>query len=242
MENDDFLNLDWDIQTNHIYDLDFRKMMANEFNIEWELLSRFFARLEIAAAYSPEMAKSRSESPTAKATRDAWMAVSTSAEKMMVEIDKADLILENDVRSSLAWRMIEIDQANDPSLEFEPTTLEEKARQDKLFERHFTKADEILRALEEFAVTAMVIFDELPASRRGPKFDFELWYWIQGVMFAWEHDLGRKFTRDVDDSGEPISEAARMLAMAAERTPYEKTKALNMMKKVISSSRGSDIH
>ena len=242
MPDDAYSNFDWDIQPNHIYDLDFRKKMASEFKIERELAWGFFLRLEIAAATSPEMARTRAESPTDKATRDAWAAVSASAEKMMVEIDKANLVLENDVRSSLAWRMIELDQTKDPSLELEPTTSEEKARQDKLFERHFTKADEILRALEEFSVTAMVFVEELPASRRGPKFDFELWSWIQCVKFAWEHDLGRKFTRDVDDSGEPISEAARMLVMAAERTPYEKTKALNMMKKVISSSRGNDIH
>jgi hypothetical protein len=160
----------------------------------------------------------------------------------MKDLESVEGILEFDVASDLGWHILEQNPEDHLTVISEPQSHEEAAKINATIDRYEAKASEIIAAITKFSLLAEELIEELPPSRRGPKQDWELMSWVLGIHTRWEHLLGRKFTRDVDDSGEPISEAARFVAMATEGTPYEKTTALNMMKKVISMHRKIDIH
>jgi hypothetical protein len=242
MTMDDYSDFDWDVQPSHIYDIEFRKRMVREFNIEKDRAWAFFMRVEVAASSSPDMAFIFYNSPSEKTVRDTWLAISSCASNLMSEIESADDVLEIGVANELGWYLVEQDEAKDPALAREPESFEESIEQDAFYDRRLADGKSILEVVRQFSRMANAITDELPLPKRGPKLDQELWHWVQGIKHAWQHDLGRKFTRDIDSNGEPISEAARFVAMATENTPYDKNKALHMMKRVISSARHFDNH
>jgi hypothetical protein len=242
MNKDDYSDFDWDIQPDHVYDIEFRKRMIQEFKIDKDLVWAFFLRIEGSVQFASEMVAPSRQGPTDKVTRNSWVAVSSSAENLLRAIEDANEVLEYAIGDGLGWHLIEQDQAENPELDREPQSLDEMKEQEAFFNRHIATGNDIIDVLRRFSRLANAVTNELPPTKRGPKLDKELWCWVQSVRYAWEHDLGRQFTRDVDDTGEPISEAARFVAMATERTPYGKTKALNMMKKAIAQSRKLDFH
>jgi hypothetical protein len=138
--------------------------------------------------------------------------------------------------------MMEHNQADSLINYSSPKSFKEAETQDAMRDRYQSKASEIIVTIMAFSRLAKELHDELLPSRRGPQQNWELFFWVQAIRTSWEDYLGRKFTRDVDDSGEPISEAAQFVAMATEGTPYEKTEALNMMKKSIATTRNTDFH
>lgn len=242
MNEYDYSDFDWDIQPDDIYNFDFRERFVREFRVERYHAHDFFLHLENAVSSAQERADLHRQTPSKKSAIAAWTAVSTSAAKLMKDLEAAEEVLEFDVASDLGWHMLEQNPEDSLTVSSEPTNHEEAATIDALIKRYESKGSEIIAAIAKFSQLAKELVKELPPSRRGPKQDWELFFWVGGISIRWEIDLGRKFTRDVDDSGEPISEAARFVAMATEGTPYEKTTALNMMKKVISKTRKANIH
>jgi hypothetical protein len=242
MDEYDDSDFDWNIQPDDIYGVSFRERFVREFRVERNLAYEFFLFQEDAVTNAREMADSRAQNPSEKTITAAWTAVSTSATKLIKDLDSVEEVLELGVKSDLGWQILKQNPEDHLTVISEPTSHEE---QDKIYatiDRYELKSAKIIAAVFELSLLAKELLEELPPSRRGPKQDWELMSWVLGIHTRWEHLLGRKFTRDVDDSGEPISEAARFVAMATEGTPYEKTTALNMMKKVISMHRKIDIH
>ncbi len=90
--------------------------------------------------------------------------------------------------------------------------------------------------LRQYASEALA---EIPPQRTGRKAVEPMRMWMTNIAATWSDLLGRPFTRDVHDNGEPISEAARFCVTAfAEldpKTPPETV--LNAMKKTITAQR-----
>jgi hypothetical protein len=242
MDEYDDSDFDWNIQPDDIYGVSFRERFMRQFQVERNLAYEFFLFQEDAVRDAREMVDLRAQSPSEKSVTAAWTAVSNSATKLMKDLESVEGILEFDVASDLGWHILEQNPEDHLTVISEPQSHEEAAKINATIDRYEAKASEIIAAITKFSLLAEELIEELPPSRRGPKQDWELIFWVQGIRVRWEHLLGRKFTRDVDDSGEPISEAAQFVAMATEGTPYEKTTALNMMKKVISRHRKINIH
>jgi hypothetical protein len=242
MDEYDDSDFDWNIQPDDIYGVSFRERFVREFQVDRNLAYEFFLFQEDAVKDAREMTDLRAQNPSEKSVKAAWTAVSTSAKKLMKDLKSVEEVLDLDVKIDLGWYISKQNPEDHLTVISEPTSHEEQAKIYAIIDRYESKASEIIGAITEFSLLAEELLEELPPSRRGPKQDWELMSWVRGIHIRWEHLLGRKFTRDVDDSGEPISEAARFVAMATEGTPYEKTTALNMMKKVISMHRKIDIH
>jgi hypothetical protein len=242
MDKYDFSNLAWFSEQDDIYGVDFRERFMREFRVEKNLAEDFFLHLETALPYSKNMADLRRQFPSEKSVKSAWAAISTTATKLENDLKKMDEVLEFDAATELGWHMMEHNQADSLINYSSPKSFKEAETQDAMRDRYQSKASEIIAAITGFSRLAKELHDELPPSRRGPQRNWELFFWVQGIRTSWEQYLGRKFTRDVDDSGEPISEAAQFVAMATEGTPYEKTEALNMMKKSIATTRNTDFH
>lgn len=242
MDEYNFSDVEWDIHPNHVYDIDFRKKIVREFKIEKSLALECFSCLEIAAHISRAGRISGVKYPSEKVVRETWNAVSEGATSLLREITKAGDVLQGSFATELGSFLIEVDDSDGGLIGRDDRTSEEDRQVEAFFDNHYSHAAGLVTAVEEFAKLAKEFVETLPASRRGPKENQKLWFWLCQLRYLWVKVLGRKFTRDVDDSGEPISEAARFVAMACERTPHEKTAALNMMKKVISRSRKIDIH
>jgi hypothetical protein len=242
MDEYDYPDFDWHIEPSDIYGVDFRKKFVKEFRIEKHLAEDFFLRLEDALPSSMQKAYYRRQFPSEKSIKVAWAAASSTATKLVEDLNKVDEASAFDVATDLGWHMMEHSQKEPPIDYSSQKSIKEVEMEEAMIDRYTSKASEIIATITEFSRLAKELLEELPPSSRGPKKDWELFFWVQGIRTSWEQYLGRKFTRDVDDNGEPISEAARFVTMVTEGTPFEKTKALNMMKKVISRHRKIDIH
>ncbi len=242
MNEYDYSDFDWDFQPNDVYDVSFREKFVREFRVEKSLANDFFTHLEEGINQAKVQAAIREKLQSEKSALGAWTAVSNSATKLMNDLDKAEEVLDFGPASDLGWHMMNQTSAGKLISRHEPETSEEEAIQDAIVDHYQSEARKIVDAIANFSKLADELVEELPLPKRGPKRDWELFFWVQEISTSWDIYLGRKFTRDVDDSGEPISEAAQFVAMATEGTPYEKTAALNMMKKVISRSRKANIH
>jgi hypothetical protein len=241
MDEYDYSDFDWNIQPDDIYGVGFRERFVLKFRVEKSLANAFFIHLEEAMPYAKIQAALREKINSRKFAKGAWTVVSNSATKLINDLNEAEEFLDFGPENDLAWHMMKQTSAK-RIIHHEPETSEQEAIEDAIVEHFLSDAKKIIATIEEFSKLAKELLEELPPPRRGPKADHELRFWVQEISNSWDIYLGRKFTRDVDDSGEPISEAAQFVAMATEGTPYEKTSALNMMKKVIFSSRRIDIH
>tara|TARA_R110002051_G_scaffold30487_3_gene70569 strand:+ start:28520 stop:29248 length:729 start_codon:yes stop_codon:yes gene_type:complete len=242
MDKYDYSDFDWHMSQEHVYDIDFRQKMVREFKIEKSLALECFSHLERAAFILPEGFTTGLKYPSEKVVRETWSAVSEGATSLLREITKAGDVLQGSVASELGWFLIEEDHSDGGLIGREDRSSEEERQVEAFYDSHLSHAASLVTAVEEFTKLSKEFVETLPESRRGPKVNEKLLYWLQDLKRLWEKVLGRKFTRDVDDNGEPISEAARFVAMACERTPHDKTAALNMMNKVISRSREFNIH
>ncbi|KQI72200.1 hypothetical protein AN191_08685 [Loktanella sp. 5RATIMAR09] len=242
MDEYDYSDFDWDIQPNDVYDIVLRDKIVREFKIEKSLALECFSHLESAALFSTLQHPTGMKYPSEKVVRETWAAVSDRATSLLSEMTKAGDVLQGSIAMELGSFLIEVDDSDGGLIGRDDRTAEEDSQVEAFFDSHYSHAASLVAAVEEFTRLANEFLETLPESRRGPKANQKLWYWLQDLKRLWEDVLGRKYTRDVDDSGEPISEAARFVAIACEPTPHEKTAALNMMKKVISRAREINIH
>jgi hypothetical protein len=87
--------------------------------------------------------------------------------------------------------------------------------------------------------TALSQLESIVPHPRGPKEDDDLKFWLGHIRNLWVDFLNRRFTRDVTNEGQPISEAARFCVRACQlvdpKTPP--SRILNEMKKIITEDR-----
>ncbi len=101
------------------------------------------------------------------------------------------------------------------------------------------RIDDLIRAvsiLENVTTEAKEGMRPIPDGRRN---DYALSLWISNIADMWTNQLGRPFTRDATEGGDPLAEAAQFCIAAFEYIDPDTTpiRILNEMRKHISKSR-----